>query len=149
MPRGAKPKVYPEKTVIAVRRLYENGATQHEIASKLGLTQKIIFNVMRRHGIEARVAAKRDQWGPNNHAWKGDGASNYAFHRRLYSRYGKPSKCRVCGTEDAKHYDYANLTGRYEDLDDYAPMCRSCHWKYDDKVSNITKAKGGMSNAQA
>jgi predicted Zn-ribbon and HTH transcriptional regulator len=148
MPSGAKPKVYPEKTVIAVRRLYENGATQHEIGAKLGLSQKVVFNVMRRHGIQARVAAKRDQWGKNNHAWKGDDASKQALHRRLYSRHGKPSKCSECGTEDASHYDYANITGHYEDMDDYAPMCRSCHWKFDDKINNI-RAKGGMSNAEA
>lgn len=148
MPRGAKPKAYPEKTVTAVRALYANGHTQHEIATKLGLTQKVIFNVMRRHGIEARVAAKRDQWGENNSAWKGEDAGKQALHRRLYSRFGKPSKCSVCGTEQAKHYDYANITGSYEDLDDYAPMCRSCHWKYDNKITNIT-GKGGMPNEQA
>lgn len=148
MPRGAKPKTYPEKTVIAVRSLYENGSTQDEIAAKLGMTQKVVFNVMRRHGIKSRVPAKRDQWGENNPTWKGNDAGKQALHRRLYSRFGKPSKCSVCGTEEAKHYDYANLTGRYEDLDDYTPMCRSCHWKYDDKINNI-RAKGGMSNAEA
>lgn len=148
MPRGSKPKTYPVKTVIAVRALYENGSTQHEIAEKLGMTQKVIFNVMRRHGIKARVAAKRDQWGENNHAWKGDDATKYAFHRRLYSRFGNPRKCSVCGTEESGHYDYANLTGRYEDIDDYSPMCRACHSRFDEKINNI-RAKGGMSNAEA
>jgi hypothetical protein len=137
MPRGGKPKEYPADLVDAVRRHYEAGMTQLEIASELRLTQKVIWNVMRRHGIEARVAAKRNQWGDNNHAWKGDDASKYALHRRLYSRFGKPSKCAVCGATDSNHYDYANLSGRYEDLNDYAPMCRSCHWVYDDKIQNI------------
>ena len=77
--------------------------------------------------------------GDKNHQWKGDSASKYAFHRRLYSRLGKPSKCSVCGTTDAEHYDYANLTGNYEDISDYAAMCRSCHWKFDLKIENITK----------
>jgi len=133
--------------VEAVRLLYDGGATQHEIAVEIGTTQKVIFNLMRRHGLQARVAAKRDQWGEQNHTWKGDEASKYAFHRRLYSRFGKPSKCTVCGTERAEHYDYANLSGRYEDIEDYAAMCRSCHWKYDDKITNITK--GGMPNGKA
>lgn len=137
MPRGQKPKKYPQTVVDAVSRLYAEGKTQHEIAVDLGMTQKVIFNVMRRHGIVARVAAKRDQWGKNNHKWKGDEASKYAFHRRLYSRHGKPCKCAKCGTTEAGHYDYANLTGRYEDIEDYAPMCRSCHWKFDAKINNI------------
>jgi hypothetical protein len=137
MPRGQKPKQYAQHIVDAVSRLYAEGRTQHEVAAELGMTQKIVFNVMRRHGIAARVAAKRDQWGENNHAWKGDDASKYAFHRRLYSRHGKPCKCSICGTTSASHYDYANLTGRYEDVDDYVPMCRSCHWKFDDKINNI------------
>jgi len=144
MPKGVyvrkprKPKQYAASLVERVRVLYANGASQVEIAEKEGVSQKVVFNLMRNHGIKARPAAKRNQWGEANHMWKGDDASKYAFHRRLYSRFGKPSKCSVCGTTEASHYDYANLSGSYEDLNDYAPMCRSCHWKYDDKVSNIT-----------
>lgn len=137
MPRGAKPKAYPAPLVVEVRALYEAGQTQAEIARSLGLTQKIVFNVMRRHSIPARVAAKRDQFGGHNHAWKGDEAGYQALHRRLYSRYGRPEHCSQCGTTEPGHYDYANLSGRYHDVNDYAPMCRSCHWKYDKKVLNI------------
>lgn len=90
MPRGAKPKVYDAIVVGRVRQLYEGGHTQGEVASVIGLSQKVVWNVMRRHDINARVAAKRNQWGENNHSWKGVGASKYAFHRRLYSRFGKP-----------------------------------------------------------
>jgi len=149
MPRGAKPKIYPEYQVGAVREMYAKGHTQAEIAVALGLTQKVVWNLMRRHSIKSRVAAKRDQSGKKNHMWKGDGASKCAFHRRLYSRYGKPKKCSECGSVDAKHYDYANLTGKYEDISDYAPMCRSCHWKYDAKILNIRHMKarqGGKTN---
>jgi len=138
MPRGQKPKIYPSDLVTRVAGLYSAGRTQGEIAAEVGLSQKVVWNLMRRHGLKARIAAKRDQFGEKNHAWKGDGAGYQAFHRRLYARFGKPSACSACGTLDAEHYDYANLTGRYEDLNDYAPMCRSCHWKLDGKVSNIT-----------
>lgn len=137
MGRGAKPKVYPPETVATVARLYAANHTQAEIAAEIGTSQKVVWNLMRRSGVPARTAAKRDQWGDKNHQWAGDEAGKQAMHRRLYSRFGKPCKCSQCGTEEAQHYDYANLTGRYEDLEDYAPMCRSCHWKYDDKISNI------------
>lgn len=138
MPRGAKPKVYPLRIVQQVAQMYESGSTQGEIAAALGMTQKIVFNLMRRHGLKARIAAKRDQKGDRNASWKGDGAGKQAFHRRLYALYGKPACCLVCGTTNAKAYDYANISGRYEDLDDYMPLCRSCHSKYDGKVDNIT-----------
>lgn len=141
MPRGQKPKQYPQDMVDAVSRMYAQNMTQHEIAAALGTTQKVIFNVMRRHGLKARVAAKRDQWGEKNAKWKGDDATKYAFHRRLYARYGKPSMCGKCGTDAAGHYDYANLTGKYEDIDDYMPMCRSCHWKFDNKIANIKRMR--------
>lgn len=102
-------------------------------------SQKVIWRALQYYGITARKAAKRNQYGANNHNWKGDNASKIAFHRRLYSRFGKPCRCTVCGTADInRSYDYANLSGRYEDIDDYAAMCRSCHWRYDKKIQNIT-----------
>lgn len=127
----------PTIDISNLKKLYYEGRTQCEIAEILGVSQKSIFKAMRRNGIKSRVAAKRDQFGEKNHAWKGDKAGYAALHRRLYSRFGKPSKCSVCNTEDAKNYDYANLSGEHENLDDYAPMCRSCHWKYDKKILNI------------
>ncbi len=148
MPSGRKPKEYDVDLVAKVRALYASGKTQQEIAATVGQTQKVVWGLMRRHGITARVAAKRDQWGEANHQWKGDGASKYALHRRLYSRFGKPSKCSQCGTTEAERYDYANLTGHYEDLNDYVPMCRSCHWKYDEKHKNFS-GKGEMTCSQS
>ena len=119
--------------------LYGEGKTQDEIALELGVTQKIVFNAMKRHNIPARTAAKRDQWGENNHMWKGDDASKSAFHIRLYKRHGQLNHCDVCGTNDPAHwYDWANLTGHYEDITDYKRMCRSCHRQYD-----AARRKGG------
>ena len=127
----------PRIDIERLNKMYSEGFTQTEIANEFGVSQKSIFKAMRRNGIKSRVAYKRNQLGECNHQWKGNDASKYALHRRLYSRFGKPCKCSVCGTTTAKHYDYANLTGNYEDLNDYAPMCRSCHWKYDNKINNI------------
>lgn len=55
----------------AVKTMYERGMTQVEIAAELHTTQKIVFNFMRRHGIKARIAAKREQTRENNAYWKG------------------------------------------------------------------------------
>lgn len=117
-----------------VKSMYEAGHTQYEIAAALGVSQKVIWKHMKNHGIRARVAAKRDQFGEKNPGWKGDSAGYQAMHLRVESRRGKACghSCHVCGVSDKSlSYDWANLTGHYDLIDDYAPMCRSCHRWYD------------------
>ena len=118
--------------------LYEMGMTQVEIAEELGVTQKLIWGRLRKANYKCRIAKKRDQIGINNDSWKGEKVGYSAFHRRLEATRGRPKKCEVCGTNDSqKTYDWANLTGHYDDPKDYKRMCRSCHWKYDGKINNI------------
>jgi predicted transcriptional regulator len=124
--------------------LYESGMSQYEVAESMGTTQKVITNLFKRNEYKARTAAKRNQFGDKNHMWKGNLATKHAFHRRLYSRFGKPGHCEICGTsETTRHYDYANISGNYHKATDYAPMCRSCHWKFDDTKKNFKGAVGG------
>lgn len=118
--------------------LYQSGVTQTELAEYFGVTQKVIWGFMQRHGIKSRKAAKRNQWGSRNHMWKGDDASYKAMHQRLTKRFGQPQRCEVCGTTDKRRrYDWASLSGQYQDMGDYRRMCRSCHWKYDKIILNI------------
>ena len=57
-----------------------------------------------------------------------------AFHHRVESKKGKPNQCEVCGTIDKNRwYDWANLTGNYNDINDYKRMCVPCHMLYDKK----------------
>jgi excisionase family DNA binding protein len=64
--------------------------------------------------------------------WKGDKLTYTRLHARVYELRGKPQHCEQCGTTDPdKRYEWANLTGRYEDTDDYRRMCKSCHRRYD------------------
>lgn len=147
--RGGKPKVYPAEMVAEVSRRYALNETQFEIAAALGTTQKVIWRLMTRHGIGARVAAKRNQWGAANHSWKGSGASYKAFHQRLVKRFGKPKHCEKCGTTDpSKSYDWANRSGKYDDINDYVRLCRSCHWVLDKKVENLRRGSE-VANARA
>lgn len=69
--------------------------------------------------------------GPEHYAWKGEAASYDAKHLRLKVIRGNASTC-VWGCEDASAYDWANLTGDYDDPYDYISMCRPCHRRYDD-----------------
>lgn len=138
MPSGAKPKQYPEQLVKTVSEMYSSGRTQEEIAESLSTSQKVIWNLMRRHGIQTRVPKKMNQYGEKNHMWKGEKASYKALHLRLYRRFGQPSECSKCGTTDStKAYDWANRSGNYDDENDYIRVCRSCHWKMDSKHCNL------------
>ena len=126
--------------------LYNSGMTQSEVAEELGITQKLVWHRLKTAGIKCRIAAKRNQLREANDSWKGLDAGYQAFHRRLDAANGKPKKCEICGTEDpSRHYDWANLTGNYDDPSDYKRMCRSCHWKYDGTIRNI---KGGQTLCQ-
>ncbi len=123
---------------------YEAGKTQAECAEILGVSKKVIFNALKRLGVKSRKAVKRDQIGEKNTTWKGSDANIANKHKRLYRAFGQPCKCDVCGTTDeSKSYDWANLTGDYDNPADFKRMCRSCHWKHDKKHLNFKGAKGG------
>ncbi len=122
---------------------YAAGLSQTEIAARYKTTQKVVWRAMKNLGIASRKAAKRNQRGENNDSWKGNAAGYKAFHIRIGVMKGKPKKCEYCGTTDLKkNYDWANLTGRFEDPADYRRLCRSCHWKMDRKILNIKKMRG-------
>lgn len=130
--KGVSPRDYPPAVVEQVRDLYESGMTQAEVQAEIGPGVKV-QNVMRRYGIQARPAQARVAAAGENHpGWKGDAATYTAFHLRVQKARGKPSFCVKCGTIDPSlRYEWANLTGDYANIDDYARMCQSCHSQYD------------------
>jgi predicted ArsR family transcriptional regulator len=67
-----------------VKRMYEGGHTQAEIAAALGVSQKVVWRFMKNHGIVARTAAKREQRGEKNHFWKGGKRINENGYVELY-----------------------------------------------------------------
>lgn len=131
--RGRAPREYPERIAARVRELYAGGATVKEIGQIIGPGYRV-QTLIERYVEKRRRAIPRDQTGPKNGTWKGDKASYDAFHERVKRRRGKPSNCTRCGTTDpAQSYEWANLTGRYEDVFDYARMCVPCHRDFDFK----------------
>lgn len=132
-------KTDPPELVTRVRLLYANGKTQTEIAAGLGRSLRFVQGVFRRNGITPRKATPRDQAGSKNPRWKGTEAGYQAMHLRVYAVRGRPFPCSVCGTTTAKAYDWANLTGNYQDIEDFAAMCRSCHWRHDRRVQNLRR----------
>ena len=70
-------------------------------------------------------------------AWKGDAANYSALHLRVQTERGRPSLCEECGTTSAKRFEWANISGRYEDVADYRRLCCSCHHRMDGLVRNL------------
>ncbi len=126
---GAKPREYPPALVEQVQRMYSDGMTIAEIQAVLPRGFKA-QRIVERHVPIRRTPAKREQRGERNAAWKGDEASYTALHLRVVVARGKPSECENCGIREGR-FEWANLTGRYEDVDDYARLCVSCHRKLD------------------
>lgn len=54
-------------------------------------------------------------------------------HRQVFHKRGKANSC-VWGCQ-SKLYHWANLTGDYENIEDYASMCVSCHQLFDNSVA--------------
>jgi hypothetical protein len=126
--QGRPARQYPPHLVAAVRSMYESGLTRAEVQAKLPGYK--VETVMRRHGITPRKAIPRDQTGSRNAGWKADEATYTALHLRVQSARGKPSLCEWCG-ETRGRFEWANLTGLYTDVSDYARLCVSCHRTYD------------------
>lgn len=114
-----------------IERLYAEGRSQSEIAQMYGVLQAAVWNLMRRRGIAARPASQ-NHGRPPARPPKGTSAGYRALHDRVRRQRGTPSRCEECGTTDqAKRYEWANLTGRYDDPSDYARMCVPCHRSFD------------------
>jgi len=124
--------VDPPELVARVRELYAAGHSMREVATLTGTTVKKLQRLMPQHGIARRPAIKRDQRGARNDSWRGDDAGYAALHLRVETARGKPSLCTKCGrTGPDCRYEWANLTGRYRDVNDYARMCVPCHRRFD------------------
>ncbi len=113
--------------------------SQKEIGEVYGTTQKVVFSWFKKHGIQSRIPYKRNQQKENNTSWKGNDATYAAFHYRVESERGKPHFCEACGVMDGVIFEWCNLTGKYEDVNDYARFCRKCHRKYDKNRLNSSK----------
>jgi len=62
--------------------------------------------------------------------WKGDAVGYAGMHKWVQRHKGKAMGCVNCNKIGKSQW--ANVDGQYQrNLDDYVPMCSSCHKKYD------------------
>lgn len=139
---------YPPDLVEKVRDLYAAGHTMAEVAALTGTTVKVLQRLMPRHGIARRGLGKRNQQGEKNATWRGDRATLDAMHLRVERVRGKPQRCALCDTADPSiRYEWANLSGHYNDIYDYARLCVPCHRRLDGRrraaTGRPTRPPGG------
>lgn len=127
-PRGGRPRDYPNEIVTLVRGMYAAGHTVREIDLALGAGFKA-QRLVERFVEQRRPAIPRDQTGERNGYWQG-GHDRTAQHDRVRRLRGRPSECYECGRTDGR-FEWANLTGRYHDVNDYTRLCPGCHRRYD------------------
>ncbi len=92
-------------------------------------------------GFCSRACAKI---GDLNPTWKENSvyktetqATIVKWHKAVYAARGKPSYCTHCGvSEEGRMYHWANLTGNYEDTNDFIRLCVPCHTKFDRSKGN-------------
>jgi len=124
------PRQYPAGIVVLVRHLYAiKGLTVAEVQRAIPGGFKVQL-ILERYEIPRRPLGKREQRGASNASWRGDHAGYAACHLRVVEQRGKPTECEWCG-DGASRMEWANLTGRYADVWDYARLCQPCHRTYD------------------
>ena len=111
---------------------YASGMSYRKIGEVLDVPHYCIGHAMRRFGNKGRPLGPTPRRGPANYKWKGEAATYAAKHMRVRQAKGKASGCSRCGlSAPERRYDWANLTGNYDDVNDFASMCRPCHRRYD------------------
>lgn len=75
--------------------------------------------------------------GSKNHQWKGDNVGYIDLHAWVVRWKGKASKCEICGIENKKRYEWANIDHKYRRvLEDYISLCTKCHRIFDIRNNN-------------
>lgn len=64
---------------------YKKMMSQTEVAKELGVSQKTVFNFMKRNNLSSRKAIKRNQFRENNSSWKGGKRINEQGYVEIYN----------------------------------------------------------------
>jgi len=79
--------------------------------------------------------------GQLNGSWKGDKVGYSALHTYIKKYKHKPKLCAICN--ETPPHDLANISGQYKrDLNDFAWLCKKCHYHFDNKTIPIRDELG-------
>lgn len=127
-----KSRLHPMADQDLIRRMYEAGSAQREIAEALRISLKAVQSALRHAGVQPRRAIKRDQWGDRNSNWRGDAVGYKGAHYRVRRVRGAPRQCEHCGAQPPQaKMEWASISRRYHDPFDYKSLCIPCHRAWD------------------
>lgn len=112
---------------------------------KLSETQKknpVRYWLGKHRSRDTKRKISKSHLGDKNPNWKGDKVKYRALHTWVRNNLGIPSQCKFCDriNEEVK-IEWANKSGKYlRKLNDWIPLCRKCHRKYD-KQKKVEKYK--------
>jgi len=108
--------------------LYAQGMTMRQVGVEVGCSAGYVHRMLKAAGVDRRPRGtpKGAQTGPRK-----DEVTYGQYHQRVRVLRGTPSECSVCGATNDQRYEWANLTGNYDDPDDFSRMCVPCHRTYD------------------
>jgi hypothetical protein len=76
--------------------------------------------------------------GSKHWHWKGDEVGYFGIHDWIAKEKGVISKCDICGTTNAKKFEWCNKDHKYKRiLNDWFRACTSCHRKYDNQNKQL------------
>lgn len=97
-----------------------------------------------RKEIPGRIEAVRKITNEVHYAWKGGEVSYRGLHAWIRRKKGHPTQCSKCGkqSKNKRIIQWANIDGMYRRvLEDFIPLCVSCHKYHDQKIKSIRGAR--------
>lgn len=105
------------------RGIYNHRPLSEETKKKIGLKS-------RGRKMSPDALKKMSEWQKG--IYKTDNPSYNTLHWRVRQRYGKAN---MCSNEDCPgkcdSYDWANVSGKYLNEEDFVQLCRTCHIEFD------------------
>lgn len=83
--------------------------------------------------------------------FKGTLSEYKMLHKRINTRWGSPKKCDKCPRTEGTRFDWANISGNYDEFDksDWMRLCRFCHMELDSKNFEGKRFTGKKHTAQS
>lgn len=112
-----------------------SGSFKYTGGKKLELRDKSCPNCKKLIMRKSKSCRSCHQKGEKGVNWQGNNIGYGGLHRRIRVNKIKMKECVYCGSEE--NLNWANIDNEYSfNLDDYIPLCHSCHMKFDAKKEN-------------
>jgi hypothetical protein len=117
---------------------FQEGLSKKAMIAKFGVTVGALDRMLSHYGIKLDL---KISYTRKERCYTATHLNSMTAHKRVMRARGSASThgCSQCWRADSGvRYEWANLTGNYADVEDYAPMCSKCHGAYDSMRRRLT-----------